>query len=152
MSLEEKDFDPQQSNATALLMWHIVQKGWQAGSVLGVGVAMPLLARRWRKAGVLTGERVVGAGLVWGKPLPQDGIEDRVYRLHYNEGQNRTNRFAAYGALGGSLLALTAYPRLKPVAGGAALGTALGVGLHCLTYPNAQEGLETGPAKLVDTR
>ena len=82
---------------------------------------MPLLARRWRKAGVLTGERlltalchtgaittaatgqalsgrghhmspcpslqpslasagVVGAGLVWGKPLPQDGIEDRVYR------------------------------------------------------------------------
>ena len=23
---------------------------------------------------------VVGAGLVWGKPLPQDGIEDRVYR------------------------------------------------------------------------
>ncbi len=25
MSLEEKDFDPQQSNATALLMWHIVQ-------------------------------------------------------------------------------------------------------------------------------
>ena len=23
---------------------------------------------------------VVGAGLIWGKPLPQDGIEDRVYR------------------------------------------------------------------------
>ena len=22
----------------------------------------------------------VGAGLIWGKPLPQDGIEDRVYR------------------------------------------------------------------------
>ena len=47
--------------------------------------------------------------------------------LHCNKGQNRTDRFAAHGALGGSLLALTAYPRLKPVAGGAALGTALGV-------------------------
>ncbi len=29
--------------------------------------------------------------------LDADGIQDRVYRLHYNEGQRRTDTFAEVG-------------------------------------------------------
>lgn len=41
------DFDPSQ-NATAKLMQHITEKGFQAGSVLGVALRLPLLAYRRR--------------------------------------------------------------------------------------------------------
>ena len=33
-------------------------------------------------------------GVVLGKGVDEEGIEDRAYRIHYNKGQNRTDRFA----------------------------------------------------------
>lgn len=36
-----------------------------------------------------------GAGKIYGTDVTEEGIEDRVYRLHYNAGQNRTDKFAA---------------------------------------------------------
>lgn len=35
----------------------------------------------------------MGLGMIYGKPLDTDGIEDRAYRLRYNEGQIRTDFF-----------------------------------------------------------
>lgn len=32
---------------------------------------------------------------MYGTDVSEEGIEDRVYRLHYNAGQNRTDKFAA---------------------------------------------------------
>ena len=32
--------------------------------------------------------------MIYGKNIDQAGIEDRAYRLHYNESQNRTDTFA----------------------------------------------------------
>lgn len=40
-----------------------------------------------------------GAGKVYGTGVTEEGIEDRVYRLHYNAGQNRTDKFAAVRSL-----------------------------------------------------
>jgi hypothetical protein len=34
------------------------------------------------------------AGAVRVSSIDQDGLEDRAYRLHYNQGQNRTDVFA----------------------------------------------------------
>jgi hypothetical protein len=40
---------------------------------------------------------LAGLGAVYGRGLSAEGIEDRVYRLHYNTGQNRTDSFAGVG-------------------------------------------------------
>lgn len=37
---------------------------------------------------------VAGIGVVYGKGLSDEGIEDRAYRLYHNAGQQRTDRFA----------------------------------------------------------
>lgn len=37
---------------------------------------------------------LAGVGAVYGRGLSEEGIEDRVYRLHYNAGQQRTEQFA----------------------------------------------------------
>lgn len=51
MQSSEDDFDPSQ-NATAKLMQHISEKGFQTGSVLGVVFRLPLLFYRQRSTGV----------------------------------------------------------------------------------------------------
>ncbi len=40
------------------------------------------------------GAGAAGLGVVYGKGVPEEGIEDRVYRLHHNTGQSRTDWFA----------------------------------------------------------
>jgi len=47
-----------------------------------------------------------GAGKVYGTSVTEEGIEDRVYRLRFNAGQNRTDKFAAVWSL------LLASPRI----------------------------------------
>lgn len=37
--------------ATSELMWHILKKGWQAGSVVGVSVVVPIAAARMYRSG-----------------------------------------------------------------------------------------------------
>ncbi|CAL8462866.1 g2400 [Coccomyxa elongata] len=77
-----------------------------------------------------------GAAKVYGTNVSDEGIEDRVYRLHYNAGQNRTDKFAAISGLVGAVatagLLDTRNPRL--LLGGAAAGAAMGVLAHVATY------------------
>ena len=40
---------------------------------------------------------LLGLGKVYGTPLTPEGIQDRVYRLHYNEGQNRRHILSCWG-------------------------------------------------------
>ncbi len=88
-------------------------------------------ARTCPQVGTLTlttlgGKKVAG--------LELDGVEERVYRLHFNARQNRADRFANTGGVFGAAAAAAlegASPR--PVLGGFAAGTAAGVALHYFT-------------------
>lgn len=72
--------------------------------------------------------------------LDKDGIEDRVYRLHYNEGQNRTDMFSgASGTLGGIIAAAAFHQTPWAIAGGFAAGTCAGILGHCLTSSKKDE-------------
>lgn len=51
MSSSDEGFDPSH-NATAKLMQHITEKGFQAGSVLGLAFRLPILAYNQRSTGV----------------------------------------------------------------------------------------------------
>ncbi len=51
MPPENEDFDPAQ-NATASLLRHITEKGFQAGSCIGTFVVVPLTAYRGRRSGL----------------------------------------------------------------------------------------------------
>jgi hypothetical protein len=47
------------------------------------------------------------------KPIDAEGIQDRAYRIYYNEGQNRTDRFSQVASCWAKLLLLEASePRL----------------------------------------
>lgn len=63
-----------------------------------------------------------------------DEVQDRLYRVHYNLGQRRTDRFSAVGAgIGGVIGAIawrSSLGALRSTAGGAALGCAVGVFAH----------------------
>ena len=50
---------------------------------------------------VLAGIGLIGLKEGWNK----EKIEDRVYRLHYNAGQNRMDMYSSYGGLAGTALA-----------------------------------------------
>lgn len=93
----------------------------------------------------------LGLGRVYGTPLTAEGIEDRVYRLHYNDGQNRTDTFSRVGALAGAAAAAARYGLHGSVlVGGAAFGTGLAIAAHVVTSTEeAEKGLETGPANLL---
>eukprot|EP00878_Enallax_costatus_P005898 GHUV01006187.1.p1 GENE.GHUV01006187.1~~GHUV01006187.1.p1 ORF type:complete len:203 (+),score=54.09 GHUV01006187.1:302-910(+) len=155
----KEDFDS--SNAPALrVMGHILQKGFQAGSVLGVGLAAPAqaalqyvrhkqaadmyraVATAGRTNAVVFGLIAVLGALRVGQ-LDKDGLEDRTYRLHYNKGQNRTDTFAQVGAFGGlaaGALLLRGAAGATPFhyLGTASAGTALGVLAHVLTRPQEE--------------
>lgn len=38
------------------------------------------------------------------KPIDAEGIQDRAYRIYYNEGQNRTDRFSQVASCLATLL------------------------------------------------
>ncbi|KAL4528991.1 hypothetical protein Ndes2437A_g03516 [Nannochloris sp. 'desiccata'] len=114
----------------ARLMHHIVEKGFQCGSIVGAAVVLPLAARKYFKshAGSLAGSgpllmRAMATSALWGTAFssviggarvvqlhstltPQefaDGMQDRAYRLHYNRGQQRVDFFSEAGmAVGGT--------------------------------------------------
>lgn len=142
------------------LFSHVLQKGFQAGSVIGVVAVVPavLLLKRGatevppllRAANTLGYSAAAGTALSGAMctakfvNMDREGLEDRVYRLHYNEGQNRTDAFCAAGStLGAAAAALLLARHGVPlsglnVTGGAALGAALGVFAHVLTRPEEQ--------------
>lgn len=72
------------------------------------------------------------------------GVDDRAYRLMHNAGQNRTDEFAAYGAIGGGLSGLVSgmvpgASSLVRVWRGASVGIAFGVLAHVVTMKPENE-------------
>jgi len=142
-------------------MHHIVEKGVQVGSIVGVAVVVPLAARKYSKshAGSLAGSsplllRAMATSALWGTALstligggrvvqlhstltPEDfadGMQDRAYRLHYNKGQRRVDLFSEAGmAVGGTAALIFVSPAAAVVAGGAAAGAAAGMLAHTAT-------------------
>ncbi|KAA8499706.1 hypothetical protein FVE85_7291 [Porphyridium purpureum] len=143
--MAETEYDPKPF-ARAKLMGHVSFKGWQAGSLLGVVIAAPILAYRGKLDashlglyGSSTGLALTGVTTVLGlakmSKTDMEGVEDRVYRLHYNVGQNRVDRMVTVGAgVGAGAMLAVAIKDGKPskevaiaALGGAALGSAVGV-------------------------
>ena len=94
---------------------------------------------------------LLGLGKIYGTPLTTEGIEDRVYRLHYNEGQNRTDTFSRIGAAAGAAAAAAKFGLSKnTIIGGAAFGTSLAVLTHVATFEGAEKGLKSGPGNLAN--
>eukprot|EP00884_Botryococcus_braunii_P015791 jgi/Botrbrau1/2896/Bobra.0036s0038.1 len=156
------DYDP---SKTALrdLFRHILEKGFQMGGVLGLGVVVPIVAYRSRKAhgalinseltpavlaalaksgiGFTTLAGALGAARVFGAGIPEEGIEDRAYRLHFNQGQNRTDKFSRIGAaFGAAAAAFLASPTPTNILGGAVAGAGVGVLAHVATYQSDKSG------------
>lgn len=147
----------------ARLFRHVAEKGFQLGSVLGIGIVSPITYYRLRRrtggavglAVILTAvgrSAVAGVGLatvlgaVRVATIPTSeraaGLQDRAYRLHYNAGQNRTDTFAELGmAIGGTASMLFVSPAAAVVLGGAAVGAAAGIVTHVATAePGKVEG------------
>ncbi|KAL4431257.1 hypothetical protein ABPG75_006513 [Micractinium tetrahymenae] len=159
---EEKEFDPTLDSVelnTARVMGHVVEKGFQLGGVLGSGVVAPVMFFRHSRRGVspraalplvagavyktvlastvLTG--AMGAVVLARVDDLQAGVEDRAYRLHYNQGQNRADKFARVGAAAGAAAAAAMLPlSVAPLVAGSAVGAAVAFGAHVGTKP-AQE-------------
>ncbi len=94
---------------------------------------------------------LLGLGKVYGTPLTPEGIQDRVYRLHYNEGQDRTDTFSRVGAVAGAAAAAAKLGAGgTALIGGAALGTSLAVLAHVVSYEGAEKGLKTGPSNMLN--
>lgn len=151
------DWDNTQDSATlneARLFHHILEKGFQAGSLVGLPIAGFLYYRN--KPNYPTerflstlGKSAVGVVLISGlmgfarvSQIPKeefaDGMQDRAYRLHYNKGQRRTDLFAEIGGAAGGIAAMSFVGRSASVVlGGAALGTAAGVLVHVATMNDA---------------
>ena len=189
-SQQHSDFGQNQ----ALLLEHVVEKGFQLGSCLGTSLFAPLSAYRGRHSGtslpprllrvlsrsavvgtVVSGQcdctklytiathrqtnsacmhhvtGLIGAARVYGTPLTADGVEDRVYRLQHNQGQKRTDNFSRVGsAAGAAVFAARFGISGAVVVGGAAFGTSIGILAHVATHNDAQKGLKTGPANMVE--
>eukprot|EP01137_Pigoraptor_chileana_P000723 Opistho-2@37345 len=143
-------FDPT-VNSHLRLLEHIAIKGFQAGAVLAVPL-VPLALKIRRRPVTLAavtagaaGFALIGtaasaaAGLAKMRTMDTDGVTDRVYRLHYNDGQVRTDRFARAGAgIGAAVLTaatVAGFSASLPVAllGGAAIGSAVGIAAHVAT-------------------
>ena len=94
---------------------------------------------------------LLGLGMVYGTPLTPEGIQDRVYRLHNNEGQNRTDNFSRIGAVAGAAAAAAKFGvGGTALIGGAAFGTSLAVLAHVASYEGAEKGLKTGPSNMLN--
>ena len=135
-------------NPKAELITHVTFKTVQAFSLLGMVVAAPavvairgprnLLALRNKCISYAKGGAVIGvpAGPLMTyarmRSLDEDGVYDRCYRLRYNRGQVRVDRFWIIGGLVG----MTAATATSGVAtAGAVLGMNAGV-LLAAAYNN----------------
>ncbi|WIA11066.1 hypothetical protein OEZ85_011218 [Tetradesmus obliquus] len=164
-------FDP--SKAACPKLWcHITQKGIQGGAVLGTFAVAPALGLyqhfvkkeqvdplKIAEGVALTTLGSLGLTFLVGSvkllQMDREGMEDRVYRLHYNTSQHRNDHLSQVGgALG---LAAAAYflrnsSDAKPVhyVGGASAGAAAGILLHMLTRPQEAKSVNKMLHELVN--
>eukprot|EP00798_Chlamydomonas_sp_ICE-L_P014748 gene14748-20796_t len=144
-------FDPTKYSTAALaglLGLHIAEKGWQVGSLLGLGIVVPVAAVVFQKRDVqsftkMAAYSAVGlcgvasaAGAVKIAKFDRAGFEDRAN----NAGQNRTDIFSAAGMVAGALASsfLLRQTGVVNIIGGASLGSAVGVLVHAAIRPAEQ--------------
>lgn len=147
MAPSEADYVPGR-DAPLRLLTHCAAKSAQVASIGGVALAtaralrgrpvMPPALRTvatcfYAGTSVLTAVCALKIGT-----LDEEGVTDRVYRLHYNAGQHRTDRFAFVygappGATLGALLGAGSMGLATAAVGGAAAGIAVGVAAHVVT-------------------
>lgn len=118
---EKAEFDPH-GHGFWYLTHHCLEKGFQAGSVVGTVALVPYAAfRHFRSSPASTAAvgtvvqkayRVLAksslwgiaagaaleAGMVFAKGIDTEGFDNRAYRLHYHATQNRTDLFARVSA------------------------------------------------------
>uniref|UniRef100_A0A061SFB9 Uncharacterized protein n=1 Tax=Tetraselmis sp. GSL018 TaxID=582737 RepID=A0A061SFB9_9CHLO len=157
-TVELGDFEPEKHNCSLLLYRHIATKGAQAGSVLGAASVLPTLAYKAYSAGSgsITGPEVLqlltqrsAAGCQYGfaavsvlgairiLSIDKEGVQDRAYRLHYNDAQKRCDKFWLYSGAAG---AAAGYAMGAKVFGSAALGGVAGLLAHIMApAPNKDE-------------
>eukprot|EP00210_Caulerpa_lentillifera_P001056 g1019.t1 len=157
-SNEAVDFDPSK-NSTFLLFRHITLKGTQLGSLVGCGLVLPLLtARGYFRGAPLNSQSALKAltyssiggviaadafGVYKYIGMDQEGIEDRVYRLHYNEGQNRCDLFSLIsGGLGAAAVPFILNRSPFSIIGAFTVGSAIGTIAHILTAKEGGTGVE----------
>ncbi|KAI7839025.1 hypothetical protein COHA_007167 [Chlorella ohadii] len=157
----EPEFDPTLDSWQinyARLMSHVSQKGFQAGGLVSCLVVAPIVFYRARGSGgavavpkavnavfrtVIAATAVstaLGVARMASVEDLKEGLEDRAYRLHYNLGQRRTDRFAQIGTvLGGTAAAVFLPASAAAVVAGGAAGAAAGVLAHVATMPKPEE-------------
>ncbi|PRW58181.1 hypothetical protein C2E21_3251 [Chlorella sorokiniana] len=158
-----KEFDPSADPTVlnvARVMSHVVQKGVQAGGVLGVGLvapivlavhkyqggdmksAVPKVADALAKTTMTTVALSVAMGatrLARSEDGLKEGAERRAYRLHYNKRAERANLFANVGIAAGGAAAVAFLPATATmVLGGATVGAAAGVAAFVLSTPKKE--------------
>ena len=78
----------------------------------------------------------------------QYGMDDRAYRIHWNEGQNKVDTASIAGAAVGAALAATAVEATAAVvAGGAALGVVGGLGYYAASAYQSETPAAHGKGK-----
>jgi Protein of unknown function (DUF1757) len=147
--LYELGYEPKDipKDPKADLTVHVLRKGFQVGSLVGLTVA-PLylgLVRRVPMDGRLVAQTahwslnsagfftLVSAGMLAMKwpGMDMSGFVDRAYRLRHNKGQCRTDQFSMVGMGMGALAASMMKGRgVYRVFGGATIGSAIGVLAH----------------------
>ncbi|KAI7839024.1 hypothetical protein COHA_007166 [Chlorella ohadii] len=126
-------------------MAHVVQKGVQAGGVLGVGLVAPA---------VLAVHKYQGGDMKSAVPKVADALAKttmatvalsvamgatRLARLHYNKRAERANLFANVGLAVGGAAAVAFLPATATmVLGGATAGAAAGVAAFVLSTPKKE--------------
>ncbi|KAI3433320.1 hypothetical protein D9Q98_003138 [Chlorella vulgaris] len=153
-----EEFDPTLDSPArnALRVYsHCLQKGWQMGGVIGCAVVAPIVLYRRRGAANVTPALVnavyrtvlsttavsvaLCAARLASSPDFKAGVEDRAYRLHYNQGQNRVDLFSKVGtAVGGTAALLFLPASAAAVVSAGAAGAAFGVLAHIASAPKSQ--------------
>ena len=160
----EEDYVP--SHPAAALLAHCLQKASQVGAVAGVVLVTAAAARGRLRGTPLAperGARLMAASFAAGTgglgaacaakiaTIDEDGCAERAYRIHYNEGQQRTDRLAnAGGLLLGGVVAVALPAATLQVQGinalaGFAAGTAAGVAAHVATRARGEDAASQAP-------
>ena len=158
--MAEQDWDNTNDSMTknaARLYFHLIEKGFQAGGVVGLGLVLPILAyrRRGGKNSVNSLLRAQGTSSLVGVgttcllmgPMKiskwEDkaaGFQDRAYRLHFNQSQNRADTFAHIGMAAGAISSYALSVSPLALIGGSSVGAVLGLIAHVSTASRTESG------------
>lgn len=129
-----------------VLSVHVAQKGFQAGSLAGLFLGVPLvgylrkipLRSAWMRTmvpapfigGVVTLSMLYA--LDYSKPMGVDGVDDRAFRIMNNTGQVKVDKYSTVGAAVGAAVGAISLGGLSTILAGTSTGIAVGVLAYCV--------------------